>query len=818
MTANLMVSKQELIKLSSQSFNGMINDINSLSTDENNNVDVRQNQWVILRQIIFPFIYRGLKIKCDLLNSLRNGLLYTIDAYFTEEAINKGIIGPDKSNFGKAYSCIMNNTNDIFNNPKLIFTKINTETNILSYLKTKTSYDADYNTIINELKQAYKYLIQCIINDINETYAKCKVLIDAFENQQYEKFSVIIEKTFDISGINTDNMKCYDYLNFVNIDKIKNVFDISTNMKINDAILNHSTKLFITNPSEVKGEIQYYNTNYITKLENIYNNEEFKKFTKDNLIFDSLLYTSFDNIIKKTKRDCYNTNFATTEDEIFELYNLLLTQFNITGDFRIFIIALHNIADTATIPNQKKLPEIVRDKTGKELDAKIISSLNILNTAVPAYQPMNVMPSTSSSTGGLIVQPNNQHIPKLPQQPNAPPTLQQASQPNAQSPLQEASASTNTNPNSANSDTNINIYPNQVWNGGNSLFLQNLTNKPPQTGGAIDDITSLSLSSSTSLSESTTFDSASIKGGKAFLAKPPDFRLKATATHNSLNNRSDTSSINITNSKNTLSQSLTNTTISGGELNNYFNKLIQTALKNNKLNGGDANTSIELNDDSDYSDSELDDELLGGRRKDDDDPEIIKLKEINHKIMDRIMDFLKVMDPSLEGNELKENAQKYKAILNKHFRSEYSEFKEGVKPTSEEKRKYFEYLDEQITEKVLKKLYNKDEMDELSTSWKSTKSKKSEDTSDSGTLEKSEDSSDSESTTTTKKKSKKTDKSSSKSTSSKKSKKSGGSDELISSDSSDSDTSNQFSETTSSVISSMLTGGRSKKHLNLFNY
>lgn len=807
MTADLRVSKQELIKLSSQSFNGMINDINSLSTDENNNVDVRQNQWVILRQIIFPFIYRGLKIKCDLLNSLRNGLLYTIDAYFTEEAINKGIIGPDnKSNFGKSYSCIMNNTNDIFNNPKLIFTKINTETNILSYLKTKTSYDADYNTIVDELKQAYKYLIQNAINDINETYAKCKVLIDAFENQQYEKFSVIIEKTFDASGINKDNMKCYDYLNSVNIGKIKNVFDISTNMKINDAVLNHSTKLFITKPPEVKDEIQYYNTNYITKLENIYNNEEFKKFTKDNLIFDSLLYTSFDNIIKKTKRDCYNTNFATTEDEIFELYNLLLTQFNITGDFRTFIIALHNIADTATIPNQKKLPEIVRDKTGKELDAKIISSLNILNTAVPAYQPMNVMPPTSSSTGGLIVQPNDQHIPKLPRQPNA------------QSPLQEASASTNTTPNSANSGTNTNFFSRRIYGGGNSSFLQNLTNIPSQTGGAIDDITSLSLSSSASLSELTTFDPASIKGGKAFLAKPPDFRLKATATHNTLNNRSDTSSINITNSKNTLSQSLTNTTISGGELNNYFNKLIQTALKNNKLNGGDANTSIELNDDSDYSDSELDDELLGGRRKDDDDPEIIKLKEINHKIMDRIMDFLKEMDPSLEGNELKENAQKYKAILNKHFRSEYSEFKEGVKPTSEEKRKYFEYLDEQITEKVLKKLYNKDEMDELSTSWKSTKSKKSENTSDSETLEKSEDTSDSETTTTKKKKSKKSDKSLSKSTSSKKSKKSGGSDELISSDSSDSDTSNQFSETTSSVISSMLTGGRSKKHLNLFNY
>ena len=797
MTANLMVSKQELIKLSSQSFNGMINDINSLSTDENNNVDVRQNQWVILRQIIFPFIYRGLKIKCDLLNSLRNGLLYTIDAYFTEEAINKGIIGPDnKSNFGKAYSCIMNNTNDIFNNPKLIFTKINTETNILSYLKTKTSYDADYNTIVDELKQAYKYLIQNAINDINETYAKCKVLIDAFENQQYEKFSVIIEKTFDASGINKDNMKCYDYLNSVNIGKIKNVFDISTNMKINDAVLNHSTKLFITKSLEVKDEIQYYNTNYITKLENIYNNEEFKKFTKDNLIFDSLLYTSFDNIIKKTKRDCYNTNFATTEDEIFELYNLLLTQFNITGDFRTFIIALHNIADTATIPNQKKLPEIVRDKTGKELDAKIISSLNILNTAVPAYQPMNVMPPTSSSTGGLIVQPNDQHIPKLPRQPNVPPTPQQASQPNDQHipklPRQ---------PNAPPTPQQAPVLP---FGGGNASFLQNLTNIPSQTGGAIDDITSLSLSSSASLSESTTFDPASIKGGKAFLAKPPDFRLKATATHNSLNNRSDTSSINITNSKNTLSQSLTNTTISGGELNNYFNKLIQTALKNNKLNGGDANTSIELNDDSDYSDSELDDELLGGRRKDDDDPEIIKLKEINHKIMDRIMDFLKEMDPSLEGNELKENAQKYKAILNKHFRSEYSEFKEGVKPTSEEKRKYFEYLDEQITEKVLKKLYNKDEMDELSTSWKSAK--------------KSEDTSDSETTTTKKKKSKKSDKSLSKSTSSKKSKKSGGSDELISSDSSDSDTSNQFSETTSSVISSMLTGGRSKKHLNLFNY
>lgn len=808
MTAELKISKTELIALSSQSFNGMINDINSLSIDENNKVDVRQNQWVILRQIIFPFIYRGLKIKCDLLNSLRNGLLYTIDAYFTVEAIKNGIDGSNninaESNFGKAYSCIMNNEDNIFNNPKLIFTKINTETNILSYLKTKTSDDADYNTIVDELKQAYKYLIQNAINDINETYAKCKVLIDAFENQQYEKFSVIIEKTFDISGINTDNTKCYDYLNSVNINKIKNVFDILTNMKINDAVLNHSTKLFITNPSEVKNEIQYYNTNYITKLENIYGNEEFKQFTKDNLIFDSLLYTSFDNIIKKTKRDCYNTNFATTEDEIFELYNLLLTQFNVTGDFRTFIIALHNIADTATIPNQKKLPQIVRDKTGKELDAKIISSLNILNTAVPAYQPMNVIPSTSSSAGSI----NTQQTTSQPPSSQRPPSTDKTS----------ASASSGTSfRTSTNSSTNVHNQYVPSRHGGNSLFLQNLTNKPPQTGGTIDDITSLSLSSSASLSESTTFDPASIKGGKAFLAKPPDFRLKATATHNSLNNRSDTSSINITNSKNTLSQSLTNTTISGGELNNYFNKLIQTALKNNKLNGGDANTSIELNDDSDYSDSEFDDELLGGRRKDDNDPEIIKLKEINHKIMDRIINFLKEMDPSLEGNELKENAQKYKAILNKHFRSEYSEFKEGVKPTSEEKRKYFEYLDEQITEKVLKKLYNKNEMDELSTSWKSTKSKKSENTSDSETLEKSEDSSDSESTTT-KKKSKKTDKSSSKSTSSKKSKKSGGSDELTSSDSSDSDTSNQFSETTSSVISSMLTGGRSKKHLNLFNY
>ena len=816
MTANLMVSKQELIKLSSQSFNGMINDINSLSTDESNNVDVRQNQWIILRQIIFPFIYRGLKIKCDLLNSLRNGLLYTIDAYFTEEAIKNGIDGSNninaKSNFGKAYNCILNNIADIFTAIKFINItrtdngKIIKQTpqqqDILKYLRDKLNslpINADTSNVIDELKQAYKYLIQNAINDINETYAKCKVLIDAFENQQYEKFSVIIEKTFDPSGIK-DKATCYDYLNHVNIGKVKDVFGISIINKINEAVLNRSTKLFITNESldakQVINEIKHYNTEYITKLENIYGNEEFKQFTKDNLIFDSLLYTSFDNIIKKTKRDCYNTNFATTEDEIFELYNLLLTQFNVTGDFRTFIIALHNIADTATIPKQKKLPEIVRDKTGKELDAKIISSLNILNTAVPAYQPMNVIPSTSSSAGGLIVQPN------------ALPTPQQTSQPNALP-----------TPNSANSGTNRNFYPNRVWGGSNSLFLQNLTNKPSQTGGTIDDITSLSLSPSVSVSDSTTFDPASIKGGKAFLAKPPDFRLKATATHNSLNNRSDTSSINITNSKNTLSQSLTNTTISGGELNNYFNKLIQTALKNNKLNGGDANTSIELNDDSDYSDSELDDELLGGRHKDDDDPEIIKLKEINHKIMDRIMDFLKEMDPSLEGSELKENAQKYKAILNKHFRSEYSEFKEGVKPTSEEKRKYFEYLDEQITEKVLKKLYNKDEMDELSTSWKSTKSKKSENTSDSETLEKSEDSSDSESTTTTKKKSKKTDKSSSKSTSSKKkSKKSGGSDELTSSDSSDSDTSNQFSETTSSVISSMLTGGRSKKHLNLFNY
>lgn len=818
MTADLRVSKQELIKLSSQSFNGMINDINSLSTDENNNVDVRQNQWVILRQIIFPFIYRGLKIKCDLLNSLRNGLLYTFDAYFTVEAIKNGINDSNniitKSNFGKVYLCIMNNKDDTINNPKFIFTKINTEIDILSYLKTKTSVDADYNTIINELKRAYKYLIQNAINDINETYAKCKVLIDAFENQQYEKFSVIIEKTFDASEINKDDMKCYDYLNFVNIDKIKNVFDISTNMKINDAVLNHSTKLFITNESsdtkQVINEIQYYNTNYITKLENIYNNEEFKKFTKDNLIFDSLLYTSFDNIIKKTKRDCYNTNFATTEDEIFELYNLLLTQFNITGDFRTFIIALHNIADTATIPNQKKLPEIVRDKTGKELDAKIISSLNILNTAVPAYQPMNVMPPTDSSTGGINTQQTTSQPPSSQRPPSTDKTSASASSGS------RASVSVNSSANSSANGHRRRYIPH--LNGDNSLFLQNLINNPSQTGGAIDDITSLSLSSSASLSESTTFDPASIKGGKAFLAKPPDFRLKATATHNSLNNRSDTSSINITNSKNILSQSLTNTTISGGELNNYFNKLIQTALKNNKLNGGDANTSIELNDDSDYSDSELDDELLGGRRKDDDDPEIIKLKEINHKIMDRIINFLKEMDPSLEGNELKENAQKYKAILNKHFRSEYSEFKEGVKPTSEEKRKYFEYLDEQITEKVLKKLYNKDEMDELSTSWKSAKSKKSENTSDSETLEKSEDTSDNESTTTKKKKSKKTDKSSSKSTSSKKSKKSGGSDELTSSDSSDSDTSNQFSETTSSVISSMLTGGRSKKHLNLFNY
>ena len=806
-----MVSKQELIKLSSQSFNGMINDINSLSTDESNNVDVRQNQWIILRQIIFPFIYRGLKIKCDLLNSLRNGLLYTIDAYFTVEAIKNGIDDSNnidkKSNFGKAYNCILNNIADIFTAIKFINItrtddgKIIKQTpqqqDILKYLRDKLSslpINADTSNVIDELKQAYKYLIQNAINDINETYAKCKVLIDAFENQQYEKFSVIIEKTFDPSGIK-DKATCYDYLNHVNIGKVKYVFGISIINKINEAVLNRSTKLFITNESldaeQVINEIKHYNTEYITKLENIYGNEEFKQFTKDNLIFDSLLYTSFDNIIKKTKRDCYNTNFATTEDEIFELYNLLLTQFNVTGDFRTFIIALHNIADTATIPKQKKLPEIVRDKTGKELDAKIISSLNILNTVVPAYQPMYAMPPTSSSTGGINTQ-------------------QTTSQPLPQQPLTNTSSSSGSSASSGSGDmNNLGTYESHEIDYDALL----------RTGGTIDDITSLSLSSSASLSESTTFDPASIKGGKAFLAKPPDFRLKATATHNSLNNRSDTSSINITNSKNTLSQSLTNTTISGGELNNYFNKLIQTALKNNKLNGGDANTSIELNDDSDYSDSELDDELLGGRRKDDDDPEIIKLKEINHKIMDRIMDFLKEMDPSLEGNELKENAQKYKAILNKHFRSEYSEFKEGVKPTSEEKRKYFEYLDEQITEKVLKKLYNKNEMDELSTSWKSTKSKKSEDTSDSGTLEKSEDTSDSESTTTTKKKSKKTDKSSSKSTSSKKkSKKSGGSDELISSDSSDSDTSNQFSETTSSVISSMLTGGRSKKHLNLFNY
>ena len=796
MTANLRVSKQELIKLSSQSFNGMINDINSLSTDKNNNVDIRQNQWVILRQIIFPFIYRGLKIKCDLLNSLRNGLLYTIDAYFTEEAIKNGIDDSNniiaENNFGKAYNCILNNIADIFTAIKFIniprtddgkIIKQTPQQDILKYLRDKLNslpINADTSNVIDELKQAYKYLIQNAINDINETYAKCKVLIDAFENQQYEKFSVIIEKTFDASGIKDNKATCYDYLNHVNIGKVKDVFDIPIINKINEAVLDHSTKLFITNESldakQVINEIQYYNTNYITKLENIYNNEEFKKFTKDNLIFDSLLYTSFDNIIKKTKRDCYNTNFATTEDEIFELYNLLLTQFNITGDFRTFIIALHNIADTATIPNQKKLPQIVRDKTGKELDAKIISSLNILNTAVPAYPSMYVMPSTSSSTGGINVQ----------------------QQPPQQPPQQ---------PKRDNGNTGTKIS-----------WIQFLSQNTSQKGGTIDNITSLSLSSSASLSESTTFDPASIKGGKAFLAKPPDFRLKATATHNSLNNRSDTSLINITNSKNTLSQSLTNTTISGGELNNYFNKLIQTALKNNKLNGGDANTSIELNDDTDYSDSELDDELLGGRRKDDNDPEIIKLKEINHKIMDRIMDFLKEMDPSLEGNELKENAQKYKALLNKHFRSEYSEFKEGVKPTSEEKRKYFEYLDEQITEKVLKKLYNKDEMDELSTSWKSTKSKKSEDTSDSEKLETSEDTSDSETTTTKKKKSKKSDKSLSKSTNSKKSKKSGGSDELISSDSSDSDTSNQFSETTSSVISSMLTGGRSKKHLNLFNY
>ena len=815
MTADLRVSKQELIKLSSQSFNGMINDINSLSTDENNNVDVRQNQWVILRQIIFPFIYRGLKIKCDLLNSLRNGLLYTIDAYFTVEAIKNGIDDSNniiaESNFGKAYNCILKNSDIIFTSSNT-FTKIkeirdksDSMTNILSYLKTKTSDDADYNTIINELKQAYKYLIQNAINDINETYAKCKVLIDAFENQQYEKFSVIIEKTFDASGINKDNMKCYDYLNSVNIDKIKNVFDISIINKINEAVLNRSTKLFVTNEllgaEQVINEIKHYNIEYITKLENIYGNEEFKQFTKDNLIFDSLLYTSFDNIIKKTKRDCYNTNFATTEDEIFELYNLLLTQFNVTGDFRTFIIALHNIADTATIPNQKKLPQIVRDKTGKELDAKIISSLNILNTAVPAYQPMNVMPPTSSSTGGI----NTQQTTSQPPSSQRPPSTDKTSASASSGSRASVSASSSANGHRRRYVPHL--------NGGNALFLQNLTNISSQTGGSIDGITSLSLSPSVSLSDSTTFDPASIKGGKAFLAKPPDFRLKATATHNSLNNRSDTSSIN------TLSQSLTNTTISGGELNNYFNKLIQTALKNNKLNGGDANTSIELNDDTDYSDSEFDDELLGGRRKDDNDPEIIKLKEINHKIMDRIMDFLKEMDPSLEGNELKENAQKYKSILNKHFRSEYSEFKEGVKPTSEEKRKYFEYLDEQITEKVLKKLYNKDEMDELSTSWKSTKSKKSEDTSDSEKLETSEDTSDSETTITTKKKSKKSDKSLSKSTSSKKkSKKSGGSDELTSSDSSDSDTSNQFSETTSSVISSMLTGGRSKKHLNLFNY
>ncbi len=160
--------------------------------------------------------------------------------------------------------------------------------------------------------------------------------------------------------------------------------------------------------------------------------------------------------------------------------------------------------------------------------------------------------------------------------------------------------------------------------------------------------------------------------------------LKVSANRPSLTS-SPQSSLNLKSLSNSISNiQQNNQTISQNtkEFDNYFDGILNDIMNKSQLGGADPDPKEVVN----------------------------QIKIANRNIMDKIIEFIKKEFKDLSEAEIKTYAQQYKKVLNAYFKDKYGKFEENKKPTYDEILQYLQYLDKELTNAKIKKLYKDTEI------------------------------------------------------------------------------------------------------------